>query len=259
MRPDAAHAGVVLEIGPRAVSRTVIVRLARLSPDAIAVARAVAVLAESATLPAVAALTGIDEARVADATGALARAEILRPETPLGFVHALVRDAVYQELPLGERELQHEQAARVLRDAGAPPEHVAAHLLGAPRRGQEWVAGQLRDAARVAVGRGAPESGVAILRRALEEPPPAAWRPELLTELGLAEVLTEGPAAVEHLKEAYETLDDRRRAGAASRTRSSTRWCSPTGPTRPPRSPAARPATCRTSSPTSAAACSRSR
>ena len=208
MRPDAAHAGVVLEIGPRAVSRTVIVRLARLSPDAIAVARAVAVLAESATLPAVAALTGLDEARVADATGALARAEILRPESPLGFVHALVRDAVYQELPLGERELQHEHAARVLRDAGAPPEHVAAHLLGAPRRGQEWVAGQLREAAHVAVGRGAPESGVAILRRALEEPAPAAWRPGLLMELGLAEVLTDGRAAVEHLKEAYETLDD---------------------------------------------------
>ena len=49
---------------------------------------------------------------------------------------------------------------------------------------------------------------MAILRRALEEPAPAAWRPGLLMELGLAEALTEGPAAVEHLKEAYETLDD---------------------------------------------------
>ena len=35
VRPDAAHADVVLEIGPRAVSRTVIMRLARLSEDAI--------------------------------------------------------------------------------------------------------------------------------------------------------------------------------------------------------------------------------
>jgi DNA-binding NarL/FixJ family response regulator len=208
VRPDAANAGVVLEIGPRAVSRTVLVRLARLSGDAIAVARGVAVLAESATLPTVATLTGLSEARVADATGALARAEILRPETPLGFVHALVRDAVYQELPLGERELQHERAARVLLDAGAPPEHVAAHLLTAPRRGQEWVAAQLREAGRLAVARGAPESGVAQLRRALEEPAPASWRPELLMELGLAEVLMDGRAAIGHLTEAYETLDD---------------------------------------------------
>ena len=174
VKPDAAHAGVVLEIGPRAVSRTVIMRLARLSEDAIAVARAVAVLSESATLPAVAALTGLSEARVADATGTLARAEILRREAPIAFVHALVRDAVYLELPLGERELQHERAARVLLDAGAPPEQVAAHLLTAPRRGQVWVAEQLREAGRAAVTRGAPESGVAHLRRALEEPAPAA-------------------------------------------------------------------------------------
>jgi DNA-binding NarL/FixJ family response regulator len=199
---------VVLEIGPRAVSRTVLVRLARLPEDAIAVARAVAVLAESATLPTVAALSGLSEARVADATGGLARAEILRPESPLGFVHALVRDAVYQELPLGERELQHERAARVLLDAGAPAEHVAAHLLTAPRRGQEWVAQQLREAGRAAVTRGAPESGVAQLRRALEEPAPADWRPELLMELGLAEGLMDGPAAVGHLTEAYEGLAD---------------------------------------------------
>ena len=60
VKPDAAHAGVVREIGPRAVSRTVLMRLARLSEDAIAVARAVAVLGESATLPAVAALTGLE-------------------------------------------------------------------------------------------------------------------------------------------------------------------------------------------------------
>jgi DNA-binding CsgD family transcriptional regulator len=208
VRPDAAHADVVLEIGPRAVSRTVIMRLARLSEDAIAVARAVAVLSDSATLPAVAALTELSEERVADATGLLARAEILRREAPIGFVHALVRDAVYLELPLGERQLQHERAARVLLDAGAPPEQVAAHLLAAPRRGQDWVAEQLREAGRAAVARGAAESGVAHLRRALEEPAPATWRPELLRELGLAEILTDGLGAIGHLTEAFETLDD---------------------------------------------------
>ena len=115
---------------------------------------------------------------MADATGALARAEILRPEPPLGFVHPLVRDAVYQELPLGERELQHERAARVLRDAGAPPEQVAAHLLAAPRRGagvgrraaaRRRPRGRRRAARRRAASR--------ILRRALEEPPPAAGGP----------------------------------------------------------------------------------
>jgi DNA-binding CsgD family transcriptional regulator len=70
------------------------------------------------------------------------------------------------------------------------------------------VAEQLREAGRAAVARGAAESGVAHLRRALEEPAPASWRPELLRELGLAEILTDGLGAIDHLKEAYETLDD---------------------------------------------------
>ena len=52
MSPDAGSAGVVRAIGPRAVSSTVLLRLARLSDDARAVARAAAVLGESAALPA---------------------------------------------------------------------------------------------------------------------------------------------------------------------------------------------------------------
>src|SRR5436190_3198945 len=41
--PDAAHAHVIRDVGPRAVSRTVLLRLARLPPDAVTVARALAV------------------------------------------------------------------------------------------------------------------------------------------------------------------------------------------------------------------------
>ena len=75
--PDAAHVDVVADIGPRAVSRTVLLRLARLPDEAVRVARAVAVLGESADLPAVAALAELEEQDVADATGTLARVEIL--------------------------------------------------------------------------------------------------------------------------------------------------------------------------------------
>ena len=132
---------MVRAIGPRAVSSTVLLRLARLSDDARAVARAAAVLGESAALGPIAALAGCDERAAAAATGELIRAEILRPDPPLGFVHPLVRDAVYRELPPPERELEHERAAQLLRDAGADDEHVAAQLLLAPRRGASWVVG----------------------------------------------------------------------------------------------------------------------
>ncbi|HEX2086402.1 MAG TPA: AAA family ATPase [Solirubrobacteraceae bacterium] len=214
--PVAMHARVVRETGSKAVAGTVLRRLSRLPKDAVEVARAVAVLGETADLATVARLASLDEWQVATATGALVSAEILRPEPPLGFVHPLVRDAVYHELPPGERELRHARAAAVLEEAGAAPDQVASQLLISPRHGEARVAGVLRDAAASAMRRGAPESAVAYLRRALEEPPPADVRPEVLLELGVAEVQSRAPAALEHLQEAAETLrDPRLRAGAA--------------------------------------------
>ena len=198
----------VRAVGPRAVASTVLLRLARLPADAAAVTRAVAVLGESAELPAIAALAGVDEAAVAGATRALVHAEILRPEPPLGFVHPLVRDAVYHELTPAERALQHERAARVLREHGAPLEHVAAQLLMAPRRGEPWVAELLQAAGEAAVRTSANESAVAYLARALEEPPPPERHDAVLLALGQAEATTNGPAAVEHLQAAYGRLDD---------------------------------------------------
>src|SRR3954469_17252260 len=115
-------------------------------------------------------MAGLDEGKVARATGALARGEILRPERPIGFVHPLVRDAVYHELPVAERELQHSRAARMLADTGAPAAQVAAPLLALPgATGDPWVIERLEDAGREAMRRGAPDSAVTYLRRALEE------------------------------------------------------------------------------------------
>jgi DNA-binding NarL/FixJ family response regulator len=216
VKPDAAHVDVVADIGPRAVSRTVLLRLARLPDSAVSVARAVAVLGESADLPAVAALAELPEQDVADASGALTRAEILGSGSPLGFVHPLVREAIYQELSAGQRELMHARAATILRDAGAQPDQVASHLLSMARRGQEWVVDLLVEAAHSAVRRSAPDSAVSYLTRALEEPPAPERRGELLLELGISGTNTYAPLALEHLREAYELLGDpRKRATAA--------------------------------------------
>ena len=216
VRPDAGQAETVRAIGPRAVSRTVLLRLSRLSPAALAVARAVAVLGENAELSAVAALADLDEPAVAEAISALARADILRHEPPLGFVHPLVHDAVYRELPPGERELQHARAARVLLDAGAQHEHVAIHLLMTPRRGEGWVVDLLVEAARSAVRKGATDSAIAHLRRALEEPPLDERRAELLFELGMTEASASAPDAVGHLRQAHELSADPRLRGESA-------------------------------------------
>src|SRR5262249_29008736 len=140
VRPDAAHADVVRAIGSRAVSSSVLLRLARLPSEAAAVARAVAILREGAELPLIAALATLEEADVAESMAALARTEILRREPPPGFVHPLIRDAIYHELPPGERELLHARAAATLRDVGAPVDQIAQQLLLTPRRGDPEIA-----------------------------------------------------------------------------------------------------------------------
>ena len=206
--PDAAHADAIREIGPRAVARTVLLRLGRLPPDAVAVARAIAVLGDGASLPAITSLTNLDERNVADATRALIAAEILSPDPPLGFVHALVRDAVYLELSPSERELEHERAAKALADLGAAPEIVAGHLLVVPPRGDPWVADVLLQAGGLATHRGDSASAVAYLRRALDERAPGQDRPRLLLELGSVESAVSVPSASEHLREAHDLLED---------------------------------------------------
>jgi hypothetical protein len=85
---------------------------------------------------------------------------------------------------------------------------VAGHLLRAPREAQPWVVEVLRTAAQEALRRGAADSGAALLRRALYEPPPPEQRATLLLETGLAEVMSSGADAVEHLRGALATLVD---------------------------------------------------
>ncbi|MEV6930586.1 BTAD domain-containing putative transcriptional regulator [Dactylosporangium sp. NPDC051485] len=204
VRPIAAHAGTVTAVGSRAVSSMVLFRLRRMPADSTAVARAVAVLGDGAGLPSIAALAGVGEPAAAQAVAALARAEVVRHEYPVAFVHPLVRDAVYQDLPPGERQLQHERAARALAAAGAAAEQIAAHLLQMPERGEAWVVEVLRAAAGTALRRGAPDGAVAYLRRALAEPPEPALRPAVLLALGQVETLGDGPAAIAHLRAAYD-------------------------------------------------------
>jgi DNA-binding CsgD family transcriptional regulator/tetratricopeptide (TPR) repeat protein len=167
-------------------------------------------------LQLVAQLTGLPTERVAEAFGALARAEVLRHEYPLAFVHPLVHDAVYGDIPLGTREMQHEQAARLLADTGAAAEQIAAHLLKIPGRGDEATVQVLMAAAARSAARGAPDGAATYLKRALDEPASARLEPQVYLELGRVETMTDVPAAVDHLTAAYQRLTDlRERAHAA--------------------------------------------
>jgi class 3 adenylate cyclase/DNA-binding CsgD family transcriptional regulator/tetratricopeptide (TPR) repeat protein len=200
--PRREHAKRVRELGPQAVSRAVRLRLSRLPAEATALARAVAVLGDAVELAHAAHLADLDRTLAAHMAGALARADILKREFPLSFVHPVIRTAVYNELPRGEAEAAHGRAATILADAEAATELVAAQVLQARPAGDARRVEVLREAARISRGRGAPESAVAYLRRALAEPPPEDERTVVLYELGSAEKLVHGPSAAAHLREA---------------------------------------------------------
>ena len=196
------------ELGARAGSRPVSVRLSRLPREATRLAQAVAVLGDDADPRHAAALAGVDGNTAAEAADALARVGVLRRQPPLGFAHPLIRSAVYEALTPLERDAAHARAARLLADAGVEPERIAAHLVLVAPAANPQVVAVLREAARRAASRGASDSAVAYLRRALAEPPDATERADLLLELGSAETLVSGDAAVEHLQEALELIDD---------------------------------------------------
>lgn len=206
--PSEENVSQLHELAARAGSRTVSVRLSRLPAEATAFAHAVAILGDGADFRQAAALADLDEPAAFETLDALVRSDVLQSQPQIGFVHPLIRAAVYESLTPPERESGHQRAARLLADAQAEPERVAAQLLRSPPGSDVGVVATLRDAARRAESRGASESAVAYLRRALAEPPSDAERAALLLELGSAEAPVDGPAAIEHLREAHSLTNE---------------------------------------------------
>jgi DNA-binding CsgD family transcriptional regulator len=213
---DEQAAAQVAVLGPRSVARAVALRVARLGPAAGELARAAAVLGDGAQLRHAAALAGVDLAVAAAAADGLAGIGVFKPGTPLWFVHPIVRTAVHQDIPLASRGLRHAEAARLLAAEGADLDAVCAHLLVCEPTGSAEVVERLRAAAARAVGRGAPESAVAYLRRAMAETADVSLRAVLARELGRAEKVLGDPAAAEHLRESLRlTRDPAARAAVA--------------------------------------------
>jgi DNA-binding CsgD family transcriptional regulator len=222
VEPTAAEAQRVAELGGEAISHSVLVRLKALPDGAARLAGALAVLGADAELRHTAALAGLDAEAAGDAADALAAVELIRVRRPLEFVHPIVAAAIYSNIPRAQRALMHRQAARLLADEGASPDHVAAQLVQSEPFSDPWAVEALRRAAANALERGAPGTAVAYLRRALLEPPSYDCRPIVLRELGSAELqagdLTREatatqPCTVAHLEEAVElTAEPRERA-----------------------------------------------
>jgi hypothetical protein len=79
------------------------------------------------------ALAQLDTNEAAEAAATLVRADVFRPRGQLAFAHPVLRAAVYADLSGPEREVGHEQAARLLTEAGAAPS-VSPPTFFKPRR-----------------------------------------------------------------------------------------------------------------------------
>jgi DNA-binding CsgD family transcriptional regulator/Flp pilus assembly protein TadD len=216
--PSRENAGLASQLSSHGVGRSVRARLRRLPSGSIALARAVAVLGECAEPTLATQLADLDVDEAARAGDALAEVAIFDPARPLAFVHTLVRSSVYSEMSSRERARSHERAARLLADAGEAPDRVAVHLLATQPGGNAETVNTLRQAAKGARNRGAPDVAVTYLQRALAEPPSTDGEPELVHELGTAALSAgELDLAIEKLRQATRDLaDDRLRAEAAN-------------------------------------------
>lgn len=205
VRPVAAESPRVENLLPDTISRAVLTRVARLGAEAVQIARAVALLGPSADLRQVAGLAELPTHMAATVVDALAREAVLSPGRPIEFVHPLVRTAVYRDSSEALRAADHKRAAIVLNADGVMREQLVPHLLAAEPDGDTWVVDTLRAAATSALGRGAPESAVACLARAVAEPPAAGDRGAVYSLLGRALAMVDRPAeAAVALREALE-------------------------------------------------------
>lgn len=180
---DDDVAGRLDQIGAVGLARIVRPRLHRRGTDALALARAVAVLGDGCSLVDAAGVAGLGAEAAAAAYDALVADEVMLAAAP-AFTHPLVRAVVVEDLPPGTKRALHARAARVLREHGADAEEVGRHLAATEPTREEWAVPVLLEAAALATARGAPEAALRHLVTALREDLDPATRCAVLLDAG---------------------------------------------------------------------------
>ncbi len=190
---------------PETLQALIAARLDALEPDDRALVCDAAILGQSFTPPALAAVVGVPEVDLGPRLDGLVRRELLirdrDPRSPeLGqyrFVQALIREVAYGTLAKRDRRLRHLAAARhfeALGDEELAPllaaHYVAAFRSSAPGEEADAAAIQARIALRAAAARatalGSPAQAVALLREALEVTTSPGEALDLLEQAGRA-------------------------------------------------------------------------
>ncbi|GIH15032.1 ATP-binding protein [Rugosimonospora africana] len=107
---------------------------------------------------------------------AVAAGILVRSGSRMAFRHPLIRQALYERIPVPVRAALHLDAARVLADADGDPLTVAQQLLATDQLGDRWVRDWLLAAAPAVAAR-APDVAATLLRRELARPAAADQAP----------------------------------------------------------------------------------
>ncbi|MDP9375086.1 MAG: AAA family ATPase, partial [Chloroflexota bacterium] len=191
-------------------------RVARVGAEAADQLAVAAVIGQEVRLTHWQAVSGVEEELLADVVERALTARVLA-ETPDGqsvrFRHALIREVLYEGLPLPRRRRWHRRAGEVLAAVAPDPNAVAYHFqqAGDPRA-TEWLiraGARAQSAGNWLAARERFGAALALLERSGADPREPGW---LLVRLGWVTMYAEAPAAVAYLHEAEQVAvatDDR--------------------------------------------------
>lgn len=197
---------------PRSISDNILTRSERLDALALDALRCAAVLGRSFDFATLQRMTGQAPDSLIEALDSCARMQLIeedaRRDNGFRFRHALIRDAVYNDIIVSRRRLLHATAADAIRAAGVDDATELAHHLIAAGKADE-AARACADAAAAALQRLAPREAMELFTLALENSSNPRDTARLRCSLGeAAHQAGDITAAQEHLEAGVAALED---------------------------------------------------
>ena len=194
------HADVAEMILPPTLRLTILRRLGFLPVSTLDTLRAAAVLGSSFTVTDLSVTTARPALELSRTLAEGITGQVLADDGErLRFRHDLIRDAIYEDLPLSIRRGLHQEAGQRLARAGAPSLQVAEHLARGARPGDAEAMAWLARAAREAAAR-SPDIAADLMGRAIgltvpDDPARAGLIAEQASSLMLAGRIADAEAA----------------------------------------------------------------
>ena len=187
---------------PPTLRLTIVRRLSFLPDGTLQALRAASILGTSFTVTDLATVTGRSALELSEALARAVTTHVIEDDgAHLRFRHDLIRDAIYEDLPLSVRQALHREAGQRLAHGHAPARQVAEHLARGAGTGDAQAITWLTRAAREAAAT-SPDVAAELMGRAIGLMDPAdPGRDSVLVEQASSLMGRPGrrrPAAVQH-------------------------------------------------------------